>query len=172
MGFKVVLVGVIIFLLGLLGLLLLPLYFPNYSKVNDQFAKHYTTVTVPANAGKIVLTFNITKENNSIIAFIKSGNANISILNGTPPFHVVYNRQGEVSLILSPGVYYMEIINNKNTTQNVTYTYGIFNAGFITNFYNGLRIMTTVMEIVMVGGLAMAFISFVYELLSIKRRKK
>ncbi|MDT7901830.1 MAG: hypothetical protein RRE78_08065 [Acidianus sp.] len=172
MNFKVILVGVIIFLIGLAGLLLLPLYFPNYSIVNNQYVKHYSTVTLPANAGKIVLTFNITKENNSIIAFIKSGDANISIRNGTYFSHVVYNKQDMVSLILSPGCYEMVIVNDESTPQNVTYTYGIFNAGFITSFYNGLGIITTIMDIIAVGGIALAFISLIYELLSIKRRKK
>ncbi|MUM64800.1 hypothetical protein D1867_05975 [Acidianus infernus] len=172
MNFKVILIGVIIFLIGLAGLLLLPLYFPNYSIVNNQYVKHYSTVTIPGNAGKIVLTFNITKANNSIIAFIKSGNANISILNGTYFSHVICNKQSMVSLILSPGCYEMEIINDESTPQNITYTYGIFNAGFITSFYNGLGIITTIMEIIAVGGIALAFISFIYELLSIRRRKK
>ncbi len=170
MNFKVIIIGIIIFLIGLAGIVFLPLYFPNYSIVNNQYAKHYTSVTVPGGAGKIVLKFNITKNNNSIIAFIKSGNANISILNGSTPLHSVCNKQSMVSVILSPGTYYMEIINDDSTPQNITYTYGIFNANFITSFYNGLGIITTIMEIVTVGGIALAFIAFIYELLS--RRKK
>ncbi|BDC18953.1 hypothetical protein [Acidianus sp. HS-5] len=170
MNFKVIIIGVIIFLIGLAGIVLLPLYFPNYSIVNHQYVKHYSSVTIPGGAGKIVLTFNITKENNSIIAFIKSGNGNISILNGSNVMHVVCDKQSMVSVILSPGTYYMEIINDDSTSQNITYTYGIFNADFITSFYNGLGIMTTIMEIVTVGGIAIAAIAFIYELLS--RRKK
>ncbi|ARM75642.1 hypothetical protein [Acidianus manzaensis] len=169
MNFKGIAIGLIIFVIGFIAYLFLPTYFPNYSHVEGVYRNHETTVTIPAGATQIVLKFNITKNNNSIVAFITKGSGNVTILNGTPP-KIVYNQANIVSVALSPGEYELGIINNTTDAETVSYTYGIFPASYISSFYSGLGVLTTITEIVTLGGIAIAVIAFIYELLS--RRKK
>lgn len=171
MNFKGIGIGVLIFLIGIIALILEPYYYPNYSRVNEVFKTHLTTVEIPAGAEKIVMNFTITPENNSIIAFIVKGAGNITVLNGTA-FHQVVNQGNKLGVILSPGNYYLAIINTQDAPQNITFTYGIFNAGYISGFYNGLNILTTVLEIIMLGGAAIAILSLAYQLLSRKKRSE
>ncbi|AWR96998.1 hypothetical protein DFR86_05105 [Acidianus sulfidivorans JP7] len=169
MNFKGIAIGLIIFVIGFASYITLPKYFPNYSYVEGVYNTHETSVMIPAGADKIVMQFNITKNNNSIVAFIVKGGGNITILNGTPP-KIIENQANIVSVALSPGEYYLGIINNSTDAENVTYTYGIFPASLISSFYSGLGVMTTITEIVTFGGIAIAFIAFIYELLSRKKR--
>ncbi len=169
MNFKTIVIGVIIFLVGLFAVIAAPLYYPSYSTINHIYAENENTVTIKPYAQYIVKTIQITPENNSVIFFVINSNANVSIYN-VSNLKELGNNQGEIGLQLTPGKYNLVVINNENSSQEIKYTYGIFPSNYINGFYYGLSIYDTVMEIVALAGAAIAIISLLQELLS-RRRK-
>lgn len=167
MNFKVIALGIIIFLIGFILTLSEPFYFPNYGYVKGIYKAHQASVQIPANTEKIVINFTITNSDNAIIAFISKGIGNVSIISGSS---VIENQANGVSVILPLGNYELVVINTQNTLQTINYTYGLFNAGFISSFYSRLGLLSTTLEILMLGGAAIAFLSFIYEFLSRKKR--
>jgi hypothetical protein len=169
MNFKAIVAGAIIFLIGLSAYLTIPLYYPNYSAINQVYKENEATATVPPTSTQIVKTIEITPTNNSVIFFVNDSNFNVTIMNATNE-HVLGNQQGEIGLVLSPGKYLLGIVNPKNVTQTVTYSYGVFPSNYINGFYYGLSVYETVLEIVTLAGAAIAFIAFLQQVVS--RRKK
>jgi len=169
MNFKTIAIGVIIFLIGLVAVIAAPLYYPNYSTINHVYADNENVVTVKPYAQYIVKTIQITPKNNSVIFFVVDSNANVSIYNSSN-FKELGNAQGEIGLQLTPGKYYLVVVNDENTSQEIKYTYGIFPSGYINGFYYGLSIYDEVMEIVALAGAAIAIIALLQELFS-RRRK-
>lgn len=168
MKFKGVIAGIIILLVGLAADLTIPQYFPNYAYVTKVYKTHMTSIEIPAKTEQIVLNFTITNTDNAIIAFITKGSANISVIDSNSS-KVVVNQVNRVGIILSPGNYYLAIINNQINPQNITYTYGIFNAGFISSFYSGLGVLSTALELIIIFGAIIIILSLAYQLLSRKK---
>ncbi len=169
MNFKGIAIGVIIFLIGLVAYLTIPLYYPNYSAINHVYKENEATVTLPPTSTKIVKTVEITAYNNSVIFFVTNSGFNVTVMNATD-LHVLGNQEGEIGLQLSPGEYLLGIVNPDNVTETVTYSYGVFPANYINGFYYGLSVYETVMEIVTLAGVAIAFLALLQQIVS--RRKK
>ncbi|NON62050.1 hypothetical protein [Acidianus sp. RZ1] len=172
MNYKAIAIGIVIFLVGLVASITMPFYYPNYQEVNSVYASHLSYVVIPAGAEKIVSNFTTNSTYNAVIAFIQSGTGNITIFNiSSGDLKQITTQSSLVSAELTPGKYAIAIVNPQGIAQNISYTYGVFNANFLNSFYSGLGILSTITEILTLGGIAITIIAVIYEIINRKRKK-
>lgn len=152
MNLNLLALGTIFLVIGLLLYISLPLYYPGYSTVNNVFKSNQGYVVVgPA---QTVIVKNLSAQKGQAIIFlVLKGNANVSLLSSTG--HPILNQQKEISIELNQSDYEIQIINLDNQTSNISFTYGLFNAQTISNFYYSLGILQTFLDVVILAGGAM-----------------
>ncbi|BCS91790.1 hypothetical protein L3N51_00329 [Metallosphaera sp. J1] len=152
MNFNLLALGTIFLVIGLLLYISLPLYYPGYSTVNNVFKSNQGYVVVgPA---QTVIVKNLSAQKGQAIIFlVLKGNANVSLLSSTG--HPILDQQKEISIELNQSDYEIQIINLDNQTSNISFTYGLFNAQTISNFYYSLGILQTFLDVVILAGGAM-----------------
>ncbi|WP_054844820.1 hypothetical protein [Sulfuracidifex tepidarius] len=78
-GLKLLGVGVLIFLV-LLGLeLSLPFYYPSYATVENTFHSNFKEISLTPGKGVLVANINVTKDDNTLIAFIDDQNDKVNV---------------------------------------------------------------------------------------------
>ncbi|QKQ99687.1 hypothetical protein GWK48_04145 [Metallosphaera tengchongensis] len=147
------LAGVILLVVGLSLYVLIPTYFSGYQTINNVFRANQGYVNLPPLGSQIVKNFTVHASGQAIIFLVTKGNANVTLLNdrGQP----ILNQEKQVSIALNQSSYSIEIINLNNATQNITYTYGLFNAESISNFYYSLGVLETFLDLLIVIGLGL-----------------
>ncbi|AWR99643.1 hypothetical protein [Metallosphaera hakonensis] len=152
MNLNLMVIGIILLVLGLSLYLSIPLYYPGYSSTNNIFKSNQGSVIV--GPGQTLVVKNISgKSGDALIFLTLNGNANVSLL--TQSGQTIISQQKEISVALNKSNYSVAIVNLDNKTTNITFTYGIFNAISISNFYYSLGILQTFLEIVTLAGGAM-----------------
>ncbi|MEM0064311.1 MAG: hypothetical protein QXY37_01525 [Metallosphaera sp.] len=150
MKYSLIIAGSVLLVVGLLLYISIPLYYPGYGTINDVFKTNRGATSLGPNESEIIKNISAQK-GDAILFLVLTGNVNVSLLNSSKM--PIINQQRDISVALNQSTYYIQLINTGNTSVNVTYTYGIFNAESISNFYYGLGIFETFLEIlILIGG--------------------
>ncbi|BBG24589.1 hypothetical protein [Sulfuracidifex tepidarius] len=169
-GLKLLGVGVLIFLV-LLGLeLSLPFYYPSYATVENTFHSNFKEISLTPGKGVLVANINVTKDDNTLIAFIDDQNDKVNVTvvgNGNSLTNAI-----DFTETLPPGKYSIYLLDTSNNSYNVGFTYGIFQGSFINRFYSGLGIYQTVLEIGMSLGAVLAIIGLILFLISLRKNRR
>ena len=152
MNLNLLIVGLVFLVIGSSLYVSLPVYYPGYSSVNNVYKSNQGYVIVGPDQSVIVKNFTA-QSGQAIIFLVLKGNANVSLLSSTGK--PILNQQKEVSIELNQSRYEIEIINLDNQTSNISFTYGLFNAQTISNFYYSLGILQTFLDVVVLAGVAM-----------------
>ncbi|MCY0849253.1 hypothetical protein [Sulfuracidifex metallicus] len=165
---KVLGAGIAIFLFMLILFLTIPFYYPSYSTVENVFHSNYREISLSPDKGILVSSVNLTKSNDTLIAFIteQGENVNVTVVgNGNTLTDSRFFTEE-----LPPGNYSIYLLDTSGMPYNVTFTYGVFPATFIDGFYSGLGIYQTVLEIGMSLGIVIAIIGGILFLFSLRKR--
>ncbi len=166
-GLKLTAAGVVIFLV-LLGLeLALPLYYPNYNAVENIFHENFKQVSLQPGKGVLVTKVNVSKADNTLIAFIDNQNdaVNVTVVgNGNTLTNAV-----DFTETLPQGEYSIYLLDTASNPYTVGFTYGVFKDSYISGFYSGLGIYQTILEIGMSLGAVLAIIGLILFLVSFRK---
>ncbi|BCU69317.1 hypothetical protein [Stygiolobus caldivivus] len=158
-------VGILIFLLGLAGNLLMPFYLPYYHQIDSELVNHTVNVKVNPSLTEKVVNVTATDKNNTIYVVTNNSNVNVFIYynNLTLAFN---NSNGFIAARVTPGNYILAINNPTSSPQPVSVHYAVIPAYELSNFDSYSSIAGTVTEFIMAIGIVIAGIGLIKAIFS------
>ncbi|MEJ2779791.1 hypothetical protein WIW89_02500 [Stygiolobus sp. CP850M] len=155
-----VLIGILIFVIGLAGNLLMPFYIPYYHKLDTELVNHTVNLKINPVTTEKVINITSNSENNTIYVVTNNTNVNIFVYYSNLTL-ALNNSNGFIAARVSPGNYIIAVNNPTQVSQYVSFHYAVIPAYELTNFDSYSSIAGTTTEFIMAIGVVIAGIGLI-----------